>query len=159
MQVVLNYSEESLRAGREDWEEVLLRSLAQAADVHAIDPEAELGVTLCDNAYIHELNRDYRQIDRPTDVLSFALNEGEEDGPEADLLLGDIVISVDKVREQAAEFGHSEERELAYLAVHGFLHIIGYDHMEPEDKAEMRAAEEEILGALGITREDIHGDE
>lgn len=159
MQIVLNYSEEGLRAGREHWEDVLLRTLTQAAAVHDIAAEAELGVTLCDNAYIRELNREYRQLDRPTDVLSFALNEGEEDGAAADLLLGDIVISVDKVREQAAEFGHGEERELAYLAVHGFLHIIGYDHMQPEDKAQMRAAEEEILGALGITREDIHGDE
>lgn len=72
--------------------------------------------------------------------------------------MGDLIISVEKVKEQAATFGHSEVRELAYLTVHGFLHIIGYDHMKEADKQEMRAAEEKILGLLSITREDIHGE-
>ena len=72
------------------------------------------------------------------------------------MLLGDIVISVDRVLSQAQEYGHSETRELAYLAIHGLMHIMGYDHEKPEDKKEMRVAEEEVLRALGITREDIH---
>ena len=115
----------------------------------------ELSVVLCDNAYIHELNKTYRNIDRPTDVLSFALNEGEEegyDGPDTKLL-GDIVISLDKTQEQAEEYGHSFERELAYLTVHGMLHILGYDHMTDEDKAEMRKEEEFVLHRLGFVRE------
>ena len=120
-----------------------------------MDEDAELSVVLCDNAYIHELNKTYRNIDRPTDVLSFALNEGEEegyDGPDTKLL-GDIVISLDKTREQADEYGHSFERELAYLTVHGMLHILGYDHMTDEDKTEMRKEEEFVLHRLGFVRE------
>ena len=100
-------------------------------------------------------NKTYRNIDRPTDVLSFALNEGEEegyDGPDTKLL-GDIVISLDKTREQSEEYGHSFERELAYLTVHGMLHILGYDHMTDEDKAEMRKEEEFVLHRLGFVRE------
>ena len=94
-------------------------------------------------------------IDRPTDVLSFALNEGEEDGYEGPdtALLGDIIISLEKVQEQADEYGHSFERELAYLTIHGMLHILGYDHMEPEDKAEMRKEEEFILQRLDYVRQ------
>ena len=120
-----------------------------------MDEDAELSVVLCDNTYIHELNKTYRNIDRPTDVLSFALNEGEEegyDGPDTKLL-GDIVISLDKTREQADEYGHSFERELAYLTVHGMLHILGYDHMTDEDKTEMRKEEEFVLHRLGFVRE------
>ena len=120
-----------------------------------MDEDAELSVVLCDNAYIHELNKTYRNIDHPTDVLSFALNEGEEegyDGPDTKLL-GDIVISLDKTREQADEYGHSFERELAYLTVHGMLHILGYDHMTDEDKTEMRKEEEFVLHRLGFVRE------
>ena len=120
-----------------------------------MDEDAELSVVLCDNAYIHELNKTYRNIDRPTDVLSFALNEGEEegyDGPDTKLL-GDIVISLDKTQEQAEEYGHSFERELAYLTVHGMLHILGYDHMTDEETAEMRKEEEFVLHRLGFVRE------
>ena len=114
----------------------------------------EVSVTLTNNAYIHKLNKQYRQIDRPTDVLSFALNEGQDvdyDGPDANLL-GDIIISLEKVDEQAAEYGHSKERELAYLTIHGMLHILGYDHMEPDDKAEMRHEDDFILQRLGYVR-------
>ena len=101
---------------------------------------------------IHELNRDYRNVDAPTDVLSFALNEGEDDVPEEEKALGDIVINLDRAVEQAKEFGHSKEREMAYLSVHGFLHILGYDHYDPDEKKAMRKAEEDILGACGLSR-------
>lgn len=158
MEVTIGYSRIGLAQEYRDWEQVIDRVLQQAAEVHGFSAQTELSVLLCDNPYIHQLNREYRQIDRPTDVLSFALNEGEASGEEEANFLGDLVISVDQVKAQAAEFGHSETRELAYLTVHGFLHIIGYDHMEEEDKREMRAAEEEILGVLSITREDIHGE-
>lgn len=158
MEITIGYSRIGLAQEYRDWEDVIRRVLQQAAEVHGFSPQTELSVLLCDNPYIHQLNREYRHIDRPTDVLSFALNEGEESSTEEANFLGDLVISVDQVKAQASEFGHSETRELAYLTVHGFLHIIGYDHMEEEDKREMRAAEEEILGALSITREDVHGE-
>lgn len=153
MDITLSYSDLQLQAGREDWEKVVETVLAKAAEIHQIDEQAEISVLLCDDEYIHALNREYRNIDRPTDVLSFALNEGEQSAVEEMGMLGDIIVSVDKVVEQAAEYGHSEKRELAYLTVHGFLHIIGYDHMTDEEKEEMRAAEEEVLQALAIGRE------
>ncbi len=158
MQVTIGYSDAGLAQEYKEWESVIHQVLAKAAEVHQFSENIELSVLLCDNEYIHRLNYEYRNIDRPTDVLSFALNEGEPSGPEEANFLGDLIISVEKVKEQAATFGHSQVRELAYLTVHGFLHIIGYDHMKEADKQEMRAAEEKILGLLSITREDIHGE-
>ena len=115
-----------------------------------------MSILLCNNAKIHELNKAYRGIDRPTDVLSFALNEGDdyEGSEEEHRLLGDMIISLERTREQAIEYGHSFERELAYLTTHSCLHILGYDHMNDEDKKEMRTEEEFILGNLGYVRED-----
>ena len=110
---------------------------------------------LVDDEYIKNLNAQYRGLDRATDVLSFALDEGAEpdiiDGPE-EKLLGDIVISLDTACRQAEEYNHSVEREISYLTVHGLLHLLGYDHQEPEDKQRMREQEEYILGLLGIIR-------
>lgn len=129
--------------------------LSKAAEVLGIPPHAEVGVVFADDAYIRELNRDYRGIDAATDVLSFALDEGEEPavqgGPE-ETLLGDIVISLETAARQAEEFGHSLEREVAYLTVHGMLHLVGYDHEQEEDKAAMRRQEEHVLAAVGIGR-------
>ena len=116
----------------------------------------EVSVTLTDNAYIHTLNREYRGIDRPTDVLSFALNESEEpniaDGPDINVL-GDLVISVERAKEQAADYGHSVKREIAFLTVHGMLHLLGYDHMEEADRLEMEAEQRYVMEQLGIPRE------
>ena len=118
--------------------------------------DAEVSVTLTDNAHIHELNRDYRGIDRPTDVLSFALNESDEpeilDGPEVDVL-GELVISVERAQEQAMEYGHSLRREIAFLTVHGMLHLLGYDHMEEEERNEMEEEQRYVMEQLGIPRE------
>lgn len=152
MKININYRDEADK--QEKNEEVIERVCQEAALVYGLGPNAEISILLCHNAYIHELNKQYRDIDRPTDVLSFALNEGEEDGYDGPdtALLGDIVISLDKVQEQADEYGHSVERELAYLTIHGMLHILGYDHMEPDDKAEMRKEEEFILTRLGYVR-------
>lgn len=116
----------------------------------------EVSITLTNNAYIHELNRQYRGIDRPTDVLSFALNESEE--PEvtggADInVLGDLVISVERAEEQAKDFGHSVKREMAFLTVHGMLHLLGYDHMEEEERLEMEQEQRFVMEKLGIPRE------
>jgi len=116
----------------------------------------EVSVTLTNNEYIHTLNKQYRGIDRPTDVLSFALNESEEpdveDGPDVNVL-GDLVISVERAKEQAADYGHSVKREIAFLTVHGMLHLLGYDHMEEEDRIEMEAEQRFVMEKLGIPRE------
>ena len=113
-------------------------------------------MTLTNNEHIREINRNYRNKDAATDVISFALNEGEEpeiiDGPEINML-GDIIISIERAMEQAEEYGHSLERELAFLTVHGMMHLLGYDHIEEEDRIEMRKEEEYVLGHLGITRD------
>ena len=116
------------------------------------DTELEFSVIIIDNKKIHEINKEYRGIDRPTDVISFALEDNEEITFDHYRPLGDIYISIDKVKEQAEAYGHSEKRELAFLTVHGFLHLLGYDHMEPEDEKIMFAKQEEILNGFGITR-------
>ncbi len=105
------------------------------------------------NNEIQVINREYRDKDQPTDVISFAYHETEdfEIGPYD--TLGDIVVSLERVVEQAKEYNHSEKRELYYVLTHGILHLLGYDHIEEEDKIEMRAKEEEILGTFGYTRE------
>jgi len=113
-------------------------------------------VIIVDNDYIHELNNNYRNIDRETDVITFALED--EDSlilPNNERILGDIYISIDKARSQAKEYGHSLLRELSFLAVHGFYHLLGYDHMTPEDEKIMFTKQEEVLEEYGITRENI----
>ena len=116
----------------------------------------EVSVTLTNNEYIHTLNKEYRGIDRPTDVLSFALNESEEpemvDGPAVNVL-GDLIISVERAEEQAADYGHSLRREVAFLTVHGMLHLLGYDHMEDEEREEMEAEQRFVMEKLRIPRE------
>jgi len=116
----------------------------------------EVSITLTNNDYIHQLNKQYRGIDRPTDVLSFALNESEEpeidDGPDVNIL-GDLIISVERAEEQAADYGHSVRREMAFLTVHGMLHLLGYDHMEEADRLEMEAEQRFVMEKLGIPRE------
>lgn len=133
-----------------------------AADYIDLPEDTEMSVTFMDNAAIQVINREYRGKDMPTDVISFALEEdGEDEMPiifdsEDELFprnLGDIMISIERAQEQAAEYGHSYERELGFLAVHGFLHINGYDHMTPEDEKEMFDLQDEILDAYGLKRE------
>lgn len=118
---------------------------------------AEVSVTLVDDDQIQELNRSYRAQDRPTDVLSFALREGEDGfvppaGAGIPELLGDVVISAPRARAQASEYGHSLERELGYLLTHGILHLLGYDHETEAGAAAMRAEEEAVLAAVGLSR-------
>ena len=111
-------------------------------------------VIIVDNNYIHELNKTYRKIDRETDVITFALED--EDTivlPGEDRILGDIYISIEKARSQAEEYGHSLLRELSFLAVHGFYHLLGYDHATPEEEKVMFTKQEEVLEAYGIRRE------
>lgn len=109
---------------------------------------------IVDNDYIHELNKNYRNIDRETDVITFALED--EDTlvmPSDERILGDIYISIDRARSQAEDYGHSLLRELSFLAVHGFYHLLGYDHMTEEDEKVMFKKQEEVLEAYGIRRE------
>ena len=133
----------------------LKKVLTTAGSLYELADNSEVSLSYVTNAQIRKLNAEYRQIDRATDVLSFAMFEGEEIVAAADqpVLLGDIIISLEKAQEQAQEYNHSLDREMAYLTVHGFLHLIGYDHMTDEDKAEMRENEEYILEKLGLTRD------
>jgi probable rRNA maturation factor len=119
---------------------------ARVLDVLGL-PDTELSIVLCDDAFIHPLNRDYRGKDRPTDVLSFPQREGEESDPD-DPVLGDIVLSVERAQAQADERGHSLETEIRILLVHGILHLLGHDHEEDADAEEMEAEERRVLGLL-----------
>lgn len=105
------------------------------------------------NDEIQVINREYRDKDQPTDVISFAYHETEDFDIGPYDILGDIVISLERVVEQAKEYNHSPKRELFYVLTHGILHLLGYDHIEEEERKEMRAKEEEILGSFGYTRE------
>ncbi|MCY0882025.1 MAG: rRNA maturation RNase YbeY [Firmicutes bacterium] len=116
--------------------------------------DVELSVVLTTDDEVHALNKQYRQVDRATDVLSFPQQEGDGwDDAASEKLLGDIVISIDRVQAQAQEYGHSTLRELAFLTVHGVLHLLGWDHQNPEDEERMMAKTEEILAAMGLPRE------
>lgn len=114
---------------------------------------ASCSIIIVDNSYIHKLNKEYRGIDRVTDVISFALEDDKSMViPDGTRLLGDIYISLDKAREQAREYGHSLERELCFLAVHGIYHLLGYDHEKEEEAEVMFKKQEEVLMEYGITR-------
>lgn len=122
-----------------------------------IPANSELSVLLVDNEYIRELNFNYRKIDSPTDVLSFAMNESTDNEPEIDLpeevvLLGDIVISLEQAEKQSIEFNHSLYREVAFLFSHGLLHLLGYDHQNEEEERLMREIQEKILQAVNLSR-------
>lgn len=119
---------------------------------------AEVSVTFVDNEIIRGINKEYRGKDEATDVISFAMEERGEGEPEIigadeERMLGDIVISLDRTKEQAEDYGHSFERELGFLAVHGFLHLLGYDHMTEADEKRMFSRQEEILSSMGVTRD------
>lgn len=150
-----------------DYENVIATVVNAALDYEECPYEVQVYVLLTDNEEIHEMNRDHRQIDRPTDVLSFPMadypvpgdfEDIEERDPDAfhpetgELILGDIIISMDKVKEQAAEYGHTTTRELAFLVAHSMLHLMGYDHMEEEERAVMEQRQKEILESCGYTR-------
>lgn len=140
-----------------DWSALIERVFTAALEREEADAAAEVSLTLTDDEGIQILNRDYRHLDQPTDVLSFPLLEEYGDEPEVvggnqDYLLGDIVISLERALVQAGEFGHSLERELGFLFVHGLLHLLGYDHDTAEGEADMREREEATLQGLGLTR-------
>ena len=113
---------------------------------------SEVNIIFVDLNEIHEINKQYRGIDRPTDVISFALEDNEDNTVYEERVLGDIYICLEKDHEQAKEYGHSETREMAFLTVHGLLHLLGYDHMKKKKKKVMFGLQEEILNELKITR-------
>lgn len=123
---------------------------------HGLPPTAEISLTICDNRTIRALNKEWREIDAATDVLSFPLlTPQEEIVITGELLLGDIIISLERAGEQAAEFNHSLEREILYLFTHGLLHLLGYEHEQPAEQQVMRLAEEKLLQAVGATRDEL----
>ncbi|PFG13965.1 rRNA maturation RNase YbeY [Bacillus sp. es.036] len=143
---------------KQDQLEMLEKLLSHAAKEEGVEAGSEVSIMFVNNERITEINRDYRGKDQPTDVISFALDDEEEgDDPivfdeQIPHLLGEIVISVPKIEEQAADYGHSFERELGFLCVHGFLHLLGYDHMTDEDEKEMFGKQKVLLEQYGLTR-------
>lgn len=150
-----------------DYEKIIHDIIPAALDYEECPYEAEVNVILTDNESIQEINRDYRQIDAPTDVLSFPMIEFEKESdfshvedavedffnPETgELILGDIIISVEKVVEQAEKYAHSQERELAFLLAHSMLHLCGYDHMVDMEREIMEQKQREILAKEGYSR-------
>ena len=146
MELDFNSFDESLN----NYEEIYGNLLKKTLKHLSLNFEPFISVTIVDNAYIHEINKTYRHIDRPTDVISFAFLD---DNPERDelfksgqmVVLGEIYISFEKAQEQAISYGHSLERELKFLFVHGLLHLLGYDHMKKEDEEIMFRLQDEIL--------------
>jgi probable rRNA maturation factor len=137
------------------------QAVAATLAAEGVSGAIEVSVLVTDDATLHQLNRDYRNVDAPTDVLSFADDEEGDAAPaafvrppDAPRYLGDLAISYERVVAQASEYGHSQARELAFLTVHGMLHLLGYDHERgAEDQAAMRAREEAIMQQLGLPRE------
>ncbi|MEK3881615.1 rRNA maturation RNase YbeY [Paenibacillus sp. PL2-23] len=165
MSLQLDYSNEQDKVNIPDaWIEKLQELLRLAGEAEGMS-EGEVTLTFVDDAAIHELNREYRGIDRPTDVLSFAMQddgteeldiifevESEDELDPISGMLGDIIISVERAVSQSQEYGHSLEREIGFLFVHGYLHLIGYDHQDEASEAIMTAKQEAVLRQAGLTR-------
>jgi len=165
MSLVLDWNDEQNKVELpESWKERLEQLLHYAAEAEGV-AEGEVTLTFVDDDEIHRLNRDYRGIDRPTDVLSFAMQEEGEDEPDIVFevedeeepdpisgMLGDIIISAERAKAQSEEYGHSLEREIGFLFVHGFLHLLGYDHGDAESEAVMTAKQEAVLERAGLRR-------
>ena len=139
---------------KETLEKVCLKSL----QYEEFNEDCEISLSIVTNDEIHDINKQFRNIDSPTDVLSFpqlTFEEGEEAdvNENGEIVLGDIIISIDRAKEQAEEYGHSLKRELAFLSVHSMLHLMGYDHMVPDEEEDMFRRQKEILIEAGIPRE------
>lgn len=132
------------------------RLVAHVLSGENVAPPAEVSIWITDEDELHALNRAYRGVDRSTDVLSFGAEDDDTPfvlAPDQPRYVGDLAISYPHVVQQAADYGHSEDRELSYLVTHGLLHLLGYDHEQPDAARQMRSREEALLGALGLTRE------
>ncbi|WP_203361713.1 rRNA maturation RNase YbeY [Bacillus sp. REN10] len=157
MDLVIDIIDETEEQG-EEISQLITDVLNFTAQKEGVNAGSEVSITLTDNEKIQEINRDYRGKDQPTDVISFALEEmGEEEvaitgAEDLPRVLGDIIISIPRAKEQAEEYGHSVERELAFLVVHGLLHLLGYDHMTEEEEKVMFTKQREILDEYGLKR-------
>ncbi|WP_288686944.1 rRNA maturation RNase YbeY [uncultured Catenibacterium sp.] len=139
-----------------NYEQDFTAIIEQALKTLGIEDDVEVSCVLVDDERIHEINREYRHIDRSTDVISFAMEDNDQFYVEGmPRTLGDIFISVDHAKKQAEEYGHSLRREMCFLFTHGILHLLGYDHMTDEQEKEMFGLQDEILGALSIEREGV----
>lgn len=139
-----------------NYEEDFTAIIEQALKTLHIEDDVEVSCVLVDDERIHEINREYRHIDRSTDVISFAMEDNDQFYVEGmPRTLGDIFISVDHAKKQAEEYGHSLRREMCFLFTHGILHLLGYDHMTDEQEKEMFGLQDKILGALSIEREGV----
>lgn len=139
-----------------NYEEDFTTIIEQALKTLHIEDDVEVSCVLVDDERIHEINREYRHIDRSTDVISFAMEDNDQFYVEGmPRTLGDIFISVDHAKKQAEEYGHSLRREMCFLFTHGILHLLGYDHMTDEQEKEMFGLQDKILGALSIEREGV----
>ena len=139
-----------------NYEQDFTAIIEQALKTLGIEDDVEVSCVLVDDERIHEINREYRHIDRSTDVISFAMEDNDQFYVEGmPRTLGDIFISVDHAKKQAEEYGHSLRREMCFLFTHGILHLLGYDHMTDEQEKEMFGLQDKILGALSIEREGV----
>ena len=156
MDITINVDPETLALDEEIKHEII-RAVETMGELYDA-ANCEVSITVTDDQRIHDLNRQYRGIDRPTDVLSFAFNESDEpeiifDDEDHIDTLGDIIVSIDRARAQAVEYGHSFKREIIFLIVHGMLHLLGYDHMEELERREMEAEQKFVMAELNIPRD------
>ena len=147
MNVYIDNRQDKINVGI-DLENIIESVIDECLSVEEMAKDVEVSVSFVDNYEIRELNRDYRNVDAPTDVLSFPMNEDFEE-PISNVL-GDIVISLERALEQSVEYGHTIEREVAYLTAHSMFHLLGYDHMTDEDKILMREKEKQVMKNLNI---------
>ncbi|WP_428909167.1 rRNA maturation RNase YbeY [Niallia sp. Krafla_26] len=156
MNIIIDFNDETNELSEEEIN-TIEKILQLAAKMEKVEDDSELSVTFVTNERIQEINKEYRHKDMPTDVISFAMEElGEGEipltGMDMPRVLGDIIISIAKARAQAEEYGHTFIRELGFLAVHGFLHLLGYDHEIEEDEKIMFSRQKDILDEFGLTR-------
>ena len=152
MNVTIGVEPETLNVESE-LEEEIIRAAELVGKLYGAE-NSELSITLTDDEHIHELNKNFRGVDKPTDVLSFAFRESDEPqilNQEVEIL-GDIIISLERAKIQAENFGHPYLREVIFLTVHGLLHLLGYDHIEDADRIEMEREQDFIMSELGIER-------
>ncbi|MDT9025469.1 MULTISPECIES: rRNA maturation RNase YbeY [Rossellomorea] len=157
MTLLIDFIDETEKLSEEETS-LVQNILNFAAKEEEVEDDSEVSVTFVTNERIQEINREYRHKDQPTDVISFALEELGEDeveivGGQIPRVLGDIIISIERAKEQAEEYNHSFSRELGFLALHGFLHLLGYDHMEEMDEKKMFQRQKDILDEYGLKRE------
>lgn len=152
MEIILDDRQDKIKVDEELIEKIK-DIIVECLDYEGYDDDYEVSLSFVDNKEIHQLNRDYRGVDRPTDVLSFPLLTDDFDVEIEEESLGDIVISLERALEQSVDYNHSFEREVCFLICHSMFHLLGYDHDTEENTKEMRAKEDHILSKLNITRE------